>query len=479
VRPLTQLLRRKPRIFNENGPVPPITAPGDRGRQFGRVGGERRLDVQANPHCPEAIMSKFTNLRHILLGATAVASLALSAVPSHAGLIERYSAGQWEGEAYTNEQTGAFSHCVASARFQNGMILGFVLNAQNAWSIALGYPSWQMARGGNFNIQLAVNKAPALAASGVAITEQTVEFPVEAVQDVLTRIAQGTSIDISANAAAYHFDVENMRDTLVAVRACADRHGVKAVDGRRAAPTDAPPQPQPVAAPMQPQPVAAPQQPAPAPQARPQQAPQSSPALPEMVQKSISHFLTKDGELRIGWNGPVVPGMTEAVQKVFSANAQASHRIVFFLNSPGGSIEEGERTIHLLQEIRKTHQLVTAVMHDGMCASMCVPIYLQGLERVAAPTSRWVIHEAAHQVGDDKVKVDPEETMRIFRRYYVQAGVSEQWLAKIVQAIHNGNLWFTGQELFSEHTGIVSRLLDNRTVRADAIPETKGELATN
>jgi hypothetical protein len=52
----------------------------------------------------------------------------------------------------------------------------------------------------------------------------------------------------------------------------------------------------------------------------------------------------------------------------------ASDRVVLFLYSAGGQVEEGDRVI----EIKHGHQLITVVLHGKLCASMCIPISLQG-----------------------------------------------------------------------------------------------------
>ena len=153
--------------------------------------------------------------------------------------------------------------------------------------------------------------------------------------------------------------------------------------------------------------------------------------------------------------GPFVRGMAESVRTAFAKYASVSHRIVLFLNSPGGYVEEGERLIHVLQEIRQTHRLTTVVSHGKFCASMCIPIYLQGNDRFAARASIWVFHEAADREADGTERIDVEETLRLFRRYYLPAGVSTEWIRKLLPVIKEANFWQTGGDLISGKTGII------------------------
>jgi ATP-dependent protease ClpP protease subunit len=71
--------------------------------------------------------------------------------------------------------------------------------------------------------------------------------------------------------------------------------------------------------------------------------------------------------------------------------------VVLFLDSAGGQVEEGDRVIEILNEIKKGHQLITVVLHGKLCASMCIPIFLQGHDRLAARASLWIFHEAAQR----------------------------------------------------------------------------------
>ena len=181
--------------------------------------------------------------------------------------------------------------------------------------------------------------------------------------------------------------------------------------------------------------------------------------------------LDKDGTVWIAWTGEVVPGMADYLHRVFLKYGLVSNRVVVTLDSPGGAVDEGERVIKALQEIKQTHRLITVVLNGSTCASMCVPIYLQGEERFAAPVSIWLFHEAAEAGKNGTVRTDPKETLRLFKQYFVPAGVSLEWLNSILPSIRQANLWMTGEDLITHHTGIITDPLDSRTVRAEVIPQ--------
>jgi hypothetical protein len=138
-------------------------------------------------------------------------------------------------------------------------------------------------------------------------------------------------------------------------------------------------------------------------------------------------FNEEDGTLYIDWSGPIRAGMADYLRTALGKYGTLSHRVVLFLDSAGGQVEEGDRVIQILNEAKQTHRLVTQVLDGNLCASMCIPVFLQGDDRLAARASHWIFHEAAKPGANGKERTDM--TLCLFRRYYVPAGVSME-LAK-------------------------------------------------
>src|SRR5205823_1291901 len=136
-------------------------------------------------------------------------------------------------------------------------------------------------------------------------------------------------------------------------------------------------------------------------------------------------FDKKDGSLIIEWSGPIVPGIADYLSGALDKYRSLAHRVVLFLDSAGGKVDEGDRVIHILDEIKQTHRLITVVQDDKLCASMCVPIFLEGDDRLAGGTSLWIFHEANRRGANRKERI--EETLRLLDRYYAPAGVSARW----------------------------------------------------
>jgi hypothetical protein len=64
------------------------------------------------------------------------------------------SVAGWSGGAYTDDKTGQFSNCIASASYKSGINFGVLVNKSYGWALAFTHPSWSLAPGQKFPIVL-------------------------------------------------------------------------------------------------------------------------------------------------------------------------------------------------------------------------------------------------------------------------------------------------------------------------------------
>ena len=84
----------------------------------------------------------------------------------------------------------------------------------------------------------------------------------------------------------------------------------------------------------------------------------------------------------LGWSGPVQEPMSERIAAALDRYKADPRRLVLILNSPGGSVEHGRKVVAVIRA--RNRPINTLVQKAGVCASMCVPIFL-------AATSAWPI----------------------------------------------------------------------------------------
>ena len=161
------------------------------------------------------------------------------------------------------------------------------------------------------------------------------------------------------------------------------------------------------------------------------------------------------------WRGSIEPPMLAKLQEAFQEHRGRTDRFVLSLSSPGGSVGQGGAVIRLLRDIRRTHRLETVVEGTGTCASMCVPVYLQGEVRRATPRSRWMFHEVSFRdvLTNEKQDSRPEaikaRTDKLFDDYFRPAGVPDSWIRDIRLQMKSGDVWKSGGELIAERAGII------------------------
>ncbi|MGY8633077.1 S1C family serine protease [Bradyrhizobium sp. 14AA] len=71
-----------------------------------------------------------------------------------AGPFGSVNVGNWIGGAFSNDETGAFSHCAATTSYANGVILVVGYNAAGTWSLAFASPSYRFNKGENAAIDV-------------------------------------------------------------------------------------------------------------------------------------------------------------------------------------------------------------------------------------------------------------------------------------------------------------------------------------
>jgi len=182
-------------------------------------------------------------------------------------------------------------------------------------------------------------------------------------------------------------------------------------------------------------------------------------------------FNKDDATLYIDLSGPILAGTADNVRAALAKYRTTLNRVVLFLDSAGGRVDDGDRLIEALNEIKLRHRLITVVAHGKLCASMCIPIFLQGEDRLAARASVWLFHEAAQRRANGELRTDRTETWRLFRKYYTPAGVPTRWLKSIAPMIEEADLWQSGGDLISAKSGIILHPLADRTVRDLTAPQ--------
>jgi ATP-dependent protease ClpP protease subunit len=196
----------------------------------------------------------------------------------------------------------------------------------------------------------------------------------------------------------------------------------------------------------------------------------------DVASRQILSVSEEPDRIVLGWSGPVQEPMSERVAAALDRYRADRRRIVLILNSPGGSIEHGRRVVAAIRA--QGRAIDTLVRQAGVCASMCVPIFLAGDRRMADPDALFMFHQASlgsNANGSTKPKeytasekaihsqavkaIANQVTDDLFRSDMGIRGVNTAWLARMRGKISGRDVWMSGQQLVDEGSGIVDRLV--------------------
>jgi ATP-dependent protease ClpP protease subunit len=173
---------------------------------------------------------------------------------------------------------------------------------------------------------------------------------------------------------------------------------------------------------------------------------------------------SETGAVVFVWNKPIEAPMAYRFREAFAETKDQTDRIVIELHSPGGALIEGRRVIEEIERMKRTHVVATRVAPGALCASMCVPIFLAGKERIAGPGARFMFHEPStvDYFTDEESKKPAFEQRRdaerFFARYFERSPMAPAWRESLREAWKGRDVWKTAEDLLAEESNVVTRI---------------------
>jgi S1-C subfamily serine protease len=124
--------------------------------------------------------------------------------------------GQWLGGAYTDDNTGAFTHCAAGASYLNGMQLMISQNIQGQWNVGVGSPSLNFPTGQTIPFDVIFDGQTRVRLFGAAPSSQVLLAPIPKIG--LPRKANLMVVEV--NGATYQFQLPSVDRVVSSVDHC-------------------------------------------------------------------------------------------------------------------------------------------------------------------------------------------------------------------------------------------------------------------
>ena len=146
---------------------------------------------------------------------------ALLGCANAAGPFGSIHVGNWIGGAFTDDRTGTFSHCAATAPYANGVNLVVGRNEAGSWLLSLARPGVNLKQGVNVPIDLIFDGQQQVRLFGAANGPNMVTF---AMPDNVVRSFQKASLMVAtAGDAALQFNLTSTGPMITALANCVTR----------------------------------------------------------------------------------------------------------------------------------------------------------------------------------------------------------------------------------------------------------------
>ncbi len=176
--------------------------------------------------------------------ATFAAAVSL-AVPANAATIINYKVSGWDMAAFTDDRSGRFTHCAASARYRSGILLLFSLTDSFRWSIGFSSPDWNLRQGRDFDVDFRIDGGRLNTVRGIAANNRLIRATLPDSVGLFNQFRQGLRLVVRVDDnAPVTFNLTDTNVMLTEILRCAQKYkGYVARTGDRppSAPRDASP----------------------------------------------------------------------------------------------------------------------------------------------------------------------------------------------------------------------------------------------
>jgi hypothetical protein len=164
-------------------------------------------------------------LKHILF----FASLLVSSVALANGPFQPFQVGAWSGGAYTDDSTGAFSHCAASTTYQSGILFLVAIDqGVTGWSLGFAHPSWSLRDGETIQLDMTFDNRVSFRVFGTALAvdgrANFVKVPMPEDSKLINAFRRAYTMQVFAKGNVYGFNLTTTAQLLPALADCASRN---------------------------------------------------------------------------------------------------------------------------------------------------------------------------------------------------------------------------------------------------------------
>lgn len=157
----------------------------------------------------------------MLRGCLLASALLLAPATQAAGPYGEIVVGNWKGGAFTNDATGAFSHCAVNAGYRNGTRMFTSITADFNWLVGFAHPNWRLKPGSKLNLQLVFDRSTRIDVTADVKTASLLTIAMPADSQLINAFRHGRSLELVANDQRLSFALTSTGEMLPALVECA------------------------------------------------------------------------------------------------------------------------------------------------------------------------------------------------------------------------------------------------------------------
>src|SRR5919197_320641 len=118
------------------------------------------------------------------------------------------SVGNWQGGAYTNDQTGSFSHCAAGARYASGIYFMVTIDGNGGWGLGFMHEQWTLTPGQAFPLTLTFDGQQPFNVHGVPIGDKLVRVPMPSNSSLIAQFRRAKAMTAYKPGQLFQFNLD-------------------------------------------------------------------------------------------------------------------------------------------------------------------------------------------------------------------------------------------------------------------------------
>jgi hypothetical protein len=166
------------------------------------------------------------NYRHLIVG---LGLVLISASHSLGAPLRNFRVRAWYAGAYSDDSTGAFSHCAANASYKSGITVVFGITKNARWTVGFANPQWRLSKGATYDIAFTVDDMPPIAAKAYAISATHVSVVLQDSSELFARFRRGNVLLVAAADRVFSFNLTGTSQLLPVLLRCAMQNGNPAI----------------------------------------------------------------------------------------------------------------------------------------------------------------------------------------------------------------------------------------------------------